>query len=34
MKKYNKNHEEMNYAIKLYNKCNMTFKQICQLTNI
>ncbi|EHK2348583.1 hypothetical protein KCL53_001701 [Clostridium perfringens] len=24
----------MNYAIKLYNKCNMTFKQICQLTNI
>ncbi len=34
VKKYNKNHEGMNYAIKLYHEGNMTVKQICQITNI
>lgn len=34
LKKYNKNHDGMNYAIKLYHECNMTVKQICQVTNI
>ncbi|HAT4312706.1 TPA: recombinase family protein, partial [Clostridium perfringens] len=34
LKKYNKNHEGMNYAIKLYHEGNMTVKQICKITNI
>lgn len=34
LKKYNKNHEGMNYAVKLYHKGNMTVKQICKITNI
>lgn len=34
LKKYNKNHEGMNYAVKLYYEANMTVKQICKITNI
>lgn len=34
VKKYHKNHEGMNYAVKLYNEGNMTVKQICEITNI
>lgn len=34
VKKYHKNHEGMNYAVKLYHEGNMTVKQICQITNI
>ena len=34
LKKYNKNHEWMNYAVKLYHEGNMTVKQICKITNI
>ncbi len=33
-KKYHKDHEGMNYAIKLYREGNMTVKKICQITNI
>lgn len=34
VKKYHKDHEGMNYAIKLYREGNMTVKKICQITNI
>lgn len=34
VKKYHKDHEGMNYAIKLYHEGNMTVKQICKITNI
>ncbi|WP_425330790.1 helix-turn-helix domain-containing protein [Clostridium perfringens] len=34
LKKYNKYHEGMNYAVKLYHEGNMTVKQICKITNI
>ncbi|RDY22449.1 recombinase family protein [Romboutsia maritimum] len=34
VKKYHKNHEGINYAVKLYHEGNMTVKQICEITNI
>ncbi|MEG0238487.1 MAG: recombinase family protein [Clostridium sp.] len=32
--KYHKDHEGMNYAVKLYHEGNMTVKQICNITNV
>lgn len=34
VKKYHKNHEGLNYAVKLYREGDMTVKQICEITNI
>lgn len=34
VKKYDKNHVGINYAVKLYRKGDMTVNQICQITNI
>lgn len=34
IKKYHKDHEGMNYAVKLYHEGNMTVKQICNITNV
>lgn len=32
--KYHKDHDGMNYAVKLYHEGNMTVKQICNITNV
>lgn len=32
--KYHKDHEGMNYAVKLYHEGNMTVKQICNITSV
>jgi DNA invertase Pin-like site-specific DNA recombinase len=34
VKKYHKNHAGMKHAMELYEKGNMTVKQICEITNI
>ena len=34
VKKYHRDHEGMNYAVKLYREGNMTVKKICKITNI
>ncbi len=34
VKKYHKDHEGMNHAVKLYRERNMTVKKICQITSI
>ncbi|MGL5718391.1 MAG: recombinase family protein [Paraclostridium sp.] len=34
VKKYHKDHNGINYAVKLYHEGNMTVKQICEITNI
>ncbi len=34
VQKYHEKHARMNYAMTLYEKGNMTVKQICEITNV